>query len=425
MRIAVAALVSLLVPAAMAGEAGDRLPDLLYAGTAIDERAWFEEHCSSSDTEACFGLGLIDLIGTVEGLSQAFYRHGATTPQMPAAAMMLGLATEMPTGPANPDPEPLDYDGLRVILDDFVAGLDGAQASFEAAGENGNYVIAIDPLRVRFDINGDGERSEGETLAALLAPLGEWATVPTPDAPPPGTKRKTKGGATPDTTVGFDRADAVWFAGYTQVIASPVDFLLAHDFSELFEAAGHRVFPKAGLPMEDFSRGGMLMMDPETDTFIADMVATLHTADFPVADAERRAGVLARLQAITALSRQNWDAILAETDDDRELVPSPSQTSLVPDVEVTDEVVEAWLSTLDTVDDILAGELLVPHWRFARGFDLKLWFETAPETDIVLLFTGQGALPYLRDGPIADAQNFADGNRVFGDNWPTFAIWFN
>ena len=42
-----------------------------------------------------------------------------------------------------------------------------------------------------------------------------------------------------------------------------------------------------------------------------------------------------------------------------------------------------------------------------------------------MLFAGQDALPYLKDGPIADAESFAAANRVFGDNWPGFALWFN
>ncbi|MNT90842.1 hypothetical protein D3C72_2318430 [compost metagenome] len=67
----------------------------------------------------------------------------------------------------------------------------------------------------------------------------------------------------------------------------------------------------------------------------------------------------------------------------------------------------------------------MPHWRFRRGFDLKLFFDTATETDLVMLFTGQGALPFLKDGKVASASDFAEGNRVFGDRWPDFALWFN
>jgi len=269
---------------------------------------------------------------------------------------------------------------------------------------------------VRLDLNGDGTASEGETLAQLL---GDAIELP---------QGKSKDGRTApvDTTIGFDRADALWFAGYTQITAAPVDLLLAHDFSQFFDTALHRVFPRAGLPMQDFSKPrGTLMMDAESDGFIADMIAAIHTASFPVEDRARLAGVLERMRSVTALSRRNWEAILAETDDNRELVPSPTQTSLVPGMAVTQEVVDAWMETLDTVEQILAGDLLIPHWRFRQGFSLPAYFETATETDLIMLLTGQGALPFLRDGPVADEQSFAAGNRVFGDNWPNFIVWFN
>lgn len=410
------ALGAMMLPGiATASEAGDRLAELLYAGEAAGQRAIYEELCAVPHADACFGLGLIDLIGAVEGLSQGFYRHGAVTPRLPAAAMMLGLDADVPSAPANPDPQVLDYAGLRGILGDFVDGLDRARASFETAGAEGDYVIMIDPLRVRLDINGDGAVGEQETLATLLG--GELAL--------PHGKSKGDKTVVPDLSIGFDRADAIWLAGYSQISVLPFEMLLAHDFSGLFEAVGHRLFPEAGLPMQDYSRGGTLMMDPETDTFLADLIAGLHTSNFPIVDRERFAGVQARMQAVTALSRQNWAAILQETDDNRELVPSPRQTSLVPDQPVTQEIVDAWMATLDRLDEILAGELLLPHWRFRQGFDLNAYFETATETDIVMLLAGQGALPFLKEGPIADADSFAEGNRVFGDNWPNFAIWFN
>jgi hypothetical protein len=140
---------------------------------------------------------------------------------------------------------------------------------------------------------------------------------------------------------------------------------------------------------------------------------------------ELLSAVLERFKRITTLSRANWTALLAETDDNRELIPNPRQTSIVPEGWVTDEVVAAWLETLDVADKILDGELLVPHWRFRQGFDLEAYFTTAKRTDLVMLLTGYDAIPYLRDGPIADANSFAAANRVFGDNLLGYVFWFN
>ncbi len=420
------AMATLMLPgAAMAGEAGDALTGHLYAGTAADGIAAAHEACYMLDSEACFADGMLQMVLAYEGLAQDLYRYGATTPGTPAAAMLLGVGASLESAPANPTPEKLTYTALRTVFMDFLADVDQARIRFEAADLTTDYVIKIDPLKVRIDFDGDGKAGDNETLGALLGDVSEFTDIPAPDGPPPGGKSKTKVPETMDTTIGFDAADAIWFAGYMQVTAAPVDLLLAHDFSEFFDAYLHRVFPKSGLPMQDFSRGGTLFMDPDSDTGIADIIAAIHTLDFPVTDKERLAGVLERLKAITALSRTNWELILAETDDDRELVPGPQQTSLATDMQVTQETVDAWMATLDTVDQILAGELLVPHWRFKQGFDLKAYFETATETDLVMLLAGQDALPYIKAGPIADAESFAEANRVFGTDWLNYAFWFN
>jgi hypothetical protein len=425
--LTVVALATLMLPStAMASDVGEQLAQRLYDGTLAEAREQANTRCYELNADACFAAGLTELIGGVEALSQALYRHGATTPGTPAAAMLLGLDDGSMPVSANPNPEPLSYEQLRTILDDFVASMDSARGFFET-GDVGAFAITIDPLRVRIDLDGDGTAAEGETLGAMLGAVGEFADIPAPDGPPPDSKNKTKGvePALPDSSIGFDSADSIWFAGYTQVIAAPVDLLLAHDFSEFFDAYLHRVFPEAGLPMQDYSTGSTLFMDPDSDAFIADIIAAIHTLDFPVTDPERLAGVLGRLQSITTLSRKNWELILAETDDNRELVPSPSQTSMMPESPVTEETVSAWMATLDTVDQILAGELLVPHWRFKEGFDLKAYFETATETDLVMLIAGQGALPFIKAGPIADARSFAEANRVFGTDWIRYAFWFN
>lgn len=429
MRIFAAAAglaLALSAGAAQAGEAGDQLAQSLYDGTISDLATRSTAACEAGEGDACFALGLDGFITAYETFAQGLYRHGAVTPNSPAMAMLLGMGLDTPTAPANPNPEPLTYEQFRDLLETFSATLDTAADHMKQAGVGTPFVIHIDPLQVRIDLDGNGEASAGETLGALLGEAGEFVDIPTPDAPPEG-KSKSKGAEPTDSTIiGFDNSDAIWFAGYANVSATPVEIILAHDFSDFFNAYFHRIFPKAGLPMQDYSRGeGTLMMDADSDAFIADIVAAIHTADFPVIDQPRLAAVLGRLSTITALSRQNWEMILAETDDDRELLPSPTQTSLVPDQTITEDVVKAWFATLDQLDLIINGELLLPHWRFSKGFNLKTYFETATETDLVMLFTGQGALPYLTDGPVADAQAFAELNRVMGDEWPMFALWFN
>ncbi|UJW86736.1 hypothetical protein [Devosia sp. SL43] len=426
---------ALLLPTiAHAGEAGDILTQHLYAGTVAEGQAALAAGAEALEPEACFGAGFLSLASGIEGLAQDLYRYGATTPGTPAAALMLGIGGMPETAvPANPNPETLTYEALRGILADFRADLTSAQQNFEcpaAATEGADFVVPIEVLKVRIDFDGDGQTSEAETLQGFLEGVFGEMTPPMPDEPLDGGKSKTKGGVIPepaeiDSTIGFDVADSIWLAGYSQVIGVQVDMILAHNFEDFFNAYLHRVFPASGLPMQDYSEGGTLFMDPSSDAGIADIIAAIHTLDFPVADRELFQSIPAQLKRITALSRQNWDLIMAETDDDRELLPNPTQTSLIEGQDITPEMVAAWRETLDVLDRIVDGELLIPHWRFKQGFDLKAFFENSERTDLVMLLTGQGALAYLADGPIADADSFALANSVFGENVFNYAAWFN
>tara|TARA_R110002020_G_scaffold344566_2_gene558763 strand:+ start:109 stop:1392 length:1284 start_codon:yes stop_codon:yes gene_type:complete len=426
-RFSVLWAAALLLPVtAQASQTGELLTSHLYAGTLQDGQAALAEGKDAEEPEACFGWGLLGLAGAFEGLAQDFYRYGATTPSTPAAALFLGIEM-MDTGvPINPAPEPLSYQALRTVLEDFRSDIAAAQASFECGGADGaDFVVPVDTFKARLDFNGDGQTDEAETLGAFLAPLfGSFGAAMGDEALDEKTRSKT-GRAVPDATIGFDAADAIWFAGYSQIVKTHLDLVLAHDFEAFYNAYLHRVFPRAGLPMQEYAEGGMLMVDPETDATIADLVAAIHTLNFPVIDKPLLAGIPDQLKHATALSRRNWELIMAETDDNRELVPNPGQTSLFPDMPVTDETVAAWRETLDVVDQILDGKLLVPHWRFKQGLDLKAYFETAERSDLVMLMTGGGALPFLRDGPVADAESFAAANAVFGEAFFNYALWFN
>jgi hypothetical protein len=399
---------------AVAGEAGTIATDALYSGALADGLIKLEPLAAADDPEAWFGIGAIRLTQTVEGLTQALYRHGF---QIPSGTTAFSMGVVLPI-PQNPRPEPLYYEGVRAILSDFVAGLDAARPAFETAAQSGDYVIALNPLKIRLDANGDGKVEDTESLAALLA-TWNGITVDEMLAPP------KPGEPTGFDHIGFDRADGFWLAGYTQVLAAQADFLLAHNFADFTNSTFHRLFPKAGFPMQNFAAGGMLMMDPETDTGIADIIAGIHTLDWPVVGADRLKGVRERLLLVLDYSHRNWTAILEEADNDHELLPSPKQTAMIPGTSVDDAKVAAWLVTLEKARDVLDGRLLVPHWRFKQGFDLKAYFETATETDLVMILTGMGAIPFLKNGPIASPEDFRAIQDAFGSDWLGYAFWFN
>lgn len=419
LRLAIVALCAALSLPALAGEAGDLARKHLYAGTVGQGLNELKPFYERQDEEGRFGVGLLSFIQGVEHFAQGLYRHGFASPD---AGPIMGAPLAMPI-PVNANPEPLDYGKFRAMLQLLVDDMDAAQAALVTAGEGGDYVVPVEILKVRIDLDGDGAGSETESIGNVLGAMLGWATIsgPTDPAAPPPTSPTP-----PDSTIGFDRADAIWLAGYTQVLAAQADFLLAHDFQQLFETTFHRLFPQAGLPMQDYTNStGTLMLDPASDNAIADALAAIHHLNWPVAEPDRLKRVLSRFKQITAHSRQNWEAILAETDNNHELLPNPRQTGITPEAKITDEQVQAWLATLDTADEVLDGKLLIPHWRFHKGFDLKAYFETAKKTDLVMLITGYDALPFLKDGPIATPESFAAANRVFGDALIGYAFWFN
>jgi hypothetical protein len=147
---------------------------------------------------------------------------------------------------------------------------------------------------------------------------------------------------------------------------------------------------------------------------------------FAVIEPERMKRVRLHLIKVVELSRENWKAIMAETDDEEEWLPSPKQKNVaVSAMQVTDSVVTGWLSVLDTFEQVLEGKLLLGHWRFTKGIDLKAVFEEPRTLDLILWMTGQAAVPYLKDGPTISSGSVNEFQRVFGGNFLGFAFWFN
>ncbi|MDB5540135.1 MAG: hypothetical protein JWQ89_1862 [Devosia sp.] len=415
LRLTTAIMAATLTLPAVAGEGGDIALRHLYAGTAA---AGITELDAPPDAESRFGKGMLQFANAIEHFGQGLYRHGFA-PNWGWGGVNAPSQMLIPV-PANPNPEPLDYEKLRAMLVILVTEMDEAQKTLREAGVAGDYVIPLDVMKVGLDLDGDGGSAPGESIAAILG--GAMGL----------TNRRQSNPAEPGSLViGLDRADAIWLAGYTNIVATQADFLLAHDFHELFYATFHRLFPGAGLPLENDIRGrrargqGYELLDPDSEVTVADLIALIHTIDWAVVEPDRLKRVRERLLTISALSRQNWAAITAETDNDRELLPNPDQTAAVGRARVNAEQIAAWQSTLDTFDQVVNGELLIPHWRFAKGFDVKAYFETATNTDLVMLLTGYDALPFLKDGPIATEASFSDLLRAFGGNWPGYAFWFN
>ncbi|WP_404403112.1 hypothetical protein [Pelagibacterium halotolerans] len=170
------------------------------------------------------------------GLAQAMLRHGFDPERGIVVSPLLGAFSA--PGTSRRAVEPLDYAQLRGYLEAFVAGMDSAKAQLLAAGEHAGFAVEIDVTRIRFDLDGDSVGDNRATVGALLC---DGLTMS-------GTFDRDDPRCPSDAMFAFDAADAIWLAGYSQVLAVQVDFLLAHDFETTFDVALHRVFPGAGCP---------------------------------------------------------------------------------------------------------------------------------------------------------------------------------
>lgn len=151
----------------------------------------------------------------------------------------------------------------------------------------------------------------------------------------------------------------------------------------------------------------------------------LHTISWDVVEPSRLKAAHQNLLKVAELNHETWQLIRAETDDDKEWLPNPNQTNLFSGMEITNERIDSWLAGIKKIEQVLDGKILVPSLAFGRGVNIKKFFETAENFDLVLFLTGPNSIDYVEKGPIWDQASWRDLTRPFGRNFGAFAIWFN
>ena len=363
---------------------------------------------SPQDDQARFALGTTLFLRTVERLSQNMYRYGLRAPRE--------VQRELPFFrfplPVNPAPERLDYEKMRDVFKEALAGFTAADAALARMGKS-EVKLPISVGLARLDLNGDGKADESERLWRVLdASLG--------------------GGAIPDEAaekfiITFDRADAAWLRGYSHLLSALIEFMLAHDGKASFDASAHMLFPDAGLPNSFLNRQ---RTTPQEEWFnpapLADAIAAIHLMHWEVKEPERLKAALGHLESVVALSRESWGYILAESDDEAEWIPSPTQKNgVIPGAPVTQQTVDGWMVFLGEFDQLLQGKKLIPHWRLDKGIDVRRVFLEPRPFDPILWAQGSAALPYLEDGPMTDGQTWNRLMSMFEGNFLGYAVWFN
>lgn len=332
---------------------------------------------TTTDAER-LGLGIAQTLRALEHLGQGLHRHGSKARILPVLRLPV---------PANPNPEPIDAEGLRRLLKTFQADLATSEATLKNVKE-GDFKVVLPLGRVMLDLDGDGKPTERllDLVGALRGGLPQ--------------------GLEGDLEIAFDAADAAWLQGYTHLLMGLTDLLLAIDLKPHWNTLGPMLFERPILGPKARSRA-------ETSVTFGDPKAL---------------GRMRRhLVAMCALSRITWGRALAEVDDDREWLPSPTQTGVLG-VPVRREMVEAWLAMIGDLEGVLEGRLLLPSWgeKRALGFDLKAFLEDPPRTNLLNQSLKQGPpARYLRPGPRIDTQKLGRAMSVFGGEFMGMAIWFN
>src|SRR4051812_3183804 len=274
---------------------------------------WDLDAAKATDPLAAYAAGSVQFFVALERLAGGLHRHGFESPQ----SFMLPLM-RLPV-PTNPNPEPLTYEGFRTILSDFRETMALSAATLALVPAGADIGLDVDLRKLGIDLDGDGNITQQQESAAAIIDALSNDSGDAPDASP--------------LVFRFDRADGYWLQGYANFLMAQADFWLAHDFRQAFDESFHMLFPKAKLPMADVlvpledSGGGSMFA---SEWRIADFVSLIHLVNWQVVEPERRKAARAELLEMIRLSREDWKAIRAETDNDREWLPGPQQTGIHP-----------------------------------------------------------------------------------------------
>jgi hypothetical protein len=411
MRLSVALLLAFTCAVPTIG-AEPQVETYLKQGQLAQGEKDLERHLQEhpEDVQARFGLGSLQFLQAIEHLGQGLHKYGALGVESRVARVLPLVRLPVPT---NPQPARITYADFRALLERLVSDLGKAEQTLQSVNDP-EVKLPLHFGLIRLDLNNDGKADDDEALWRIYTALNRGA----------GFDRAQAKRAADDFVIVFDQGDVHWLRGYCHLLSALAEMMLAYDEQALFDVVAPSIFAKpagGAAPAFEAEPGESFQSD------IADLIAMIHLANFPLRDAPRLRSAHGHLQAVIAQSRLSWQAIEAETDDEREWVPSDRQTGVIPGVRVTRPIIAGWQQFLDEADELLAGKKLVPHWRgpVGAGINLHKVFHEPRAFDLVLWAHGAAAVPYLEPGKTTNRETWERLEQLFGGNFIGFAIWFN
>ena len=364
------------------------------------------------DDQARFGLGVVEFLQAYEHLGASLHKYGLRTER----SFFRPPPEFKEFFPQNPNPERLTYAAARQVLQTFIDDVNRAQSTL-AEVKDPAVKLPLHVALIKIDPFGQGKPINATFLFGQGLRRDE------------AMRKQAE-----QLVIGFDRGDVSWLRGYCHLLAACGELLLAADGREAFERSGHLLFEKVETPYAFLlEERGMDDGDGLNVPLWTDVASFLHhEARMEIIEPARTKVALEHLEAAVAQAKEMWKYIQEETDDDNEWIPNPRQTGVMG-VKVTQEMIDAWLETLDEAEQILKGKKLIPFWRGKdgeRGVNLRRVL-TEPQTfDFFDWVQGTAAAPYLEKGPItklADPHMGDRLNKAFGgpEGIIGFGFWFN
>lgn len=204
---------------------------LLVEGQIGEARGLAESrvHVEGMEVEARFAIGVAQFFQAVEGFGQDLYKYGFTSDRFGVGELLIGSPFLRLPIPRNLSPVPISYDAARQMLADFRADMEKTERLLSEVPP-GDVGLRIDLASVRLDLNSDGAGGSEERVERMVAFATGLSFLPGKPA------------------IRFDESDVLWLRGYSHLLMAISDFILAHDWQELFDDTLYGFFPQSDLP---------------------------------------------------------------------------------------------------------------------------------------------------------------------------------
>jgi hypothetical protein len=216
----------------------------------------------------------------------------------------------------------LDHERGRAAWLAFLTALEAIDADLAVAAADPDFVLELCPACLEHDWNGTGRVDDGDRHLLELEYDGKGGSLA------PGDPRRRP-------TYRFDHGDVLWARAMLSFQRAAVELVLAYRWSELDKLFRDR--------------------DERITLKLVDPGRTKH------------AGAL--VLAALGFSDQSREAYLAETDDDREWVPSPRQKNYAMPLAVDDHLYGTWTDVLGDLHRLLDSEEGIPLREVAGLLD--------------------------------------------------------